>query len=60
MSIAQAADYLGVTPRTIRSYIAKGRLPAYRLNARLIRIDRDDLDALLKRIPTVRKGDPDQ
>lgn len=53
VSQAEAAEYLGVTTRTIRRYIAIGLLPASRIRgSRLIRIDRADLDALLRPIPS--------
>ena len=53
ISQAEAAQYLGVTDRTIRNYIARGDLPGHRLRgSRLVRIDRADLDALLRPIPT--------
>jgi excisionase family DNA binding protein len=43
---------LGVTPRTLRNWIAEGRLTAYRIGDKLIRIDRAELDALIRPIPT--------
>ena len=44
MSLADAADYLGVSTRTIRSYIARGVLKANRIHgSRLIRIDSAEL-----------------
>ncbi|OZC76363.1 hypothetical protein CH282_26150 [Rhodococcus sp. 06-418-1B] len=46
-SIEFAADYLGVDPRTIRNYIADGRLPAWRMGPRLVKVDENDLDSLL-------------
>ena len=49
-SIAEAADYVPCSPKTIRRRIAAGALPAYR-SGRLIRVDRDDVDAMLKPIP---------
>lgn len=51
MSIAEAAQHLSVSTKTIRRMIADGRLPAYRVGAQLIRIDPADLDRLLRRIP---------
>lgn len=54
VSQADAAAYLGVTTRTIRNYIASGRLPAYRIRgSQLVRVKQSDVDALLRRIPTV-------
>lgn len=53
---AEAADYLGVTDRTIRNLIARGQLTGYRLGARAIRLDLAEVDACLKPIPTVAGG----
>lgn len=54
---AEAADYIGVTDRTIRNYIASGALPARRVRgSRLIRISVDELDALLTPIPSAKAG----
>lgn len=47
----EAAEYLGITDRTLRRMIAAGKLPAYRLGPRLLRIDVADLDALMRPIP---------
>lgn len=50
---AQAAEYLGVTDRTIRAYIARGVLPASRIKgSRLIRIKASDLENLMRPIPS--------
>jgi excisionase family DNA binding protein len=46
MTQASAAQELGCSVRTIRRYIADGRIPAVRLG-REIRIDPVDLDAFL-------------
>lgn len=43
-TLAQAAEYLGVTDRTIRQMIADGRLTGYRSGGRLVRIDLNELD----------------
>lgn len=46
MSIRQASEYHGVCDKTIRRMIADGRLRAYRVGGRTIRVDRDSLLAL--------------
>lgn len=57
LSQAEAAEYLGVTDRTIRNYIRIGALTGRRLpGSRLIRLDRHELDAALKPVPSVRGG----
>lgn len=57
-SLADAADYTGVSTQTIRRRIACGDLTGYRMGARLIRVDLAELDAmLLRRIPTASSGD---
>jgi excisionase family DNA binding protein len=45
-SIQQAADWIGVNPRTVRRWISHGRLKAVRVGPRLLRIDRESLLAL--------------
>ena len=52
VSLDEAAEYLGVTPRSIRRYIAEGRLPGYRLGKKQIRVRTSDVEALLTPIPT--------
>lgn len=44
LSAAQAAALLNVTQRTVLRWVAEGRIPAYRLSARCVRIRREDLD----------------
>lgn len=51
ITIAEAAERLGVTDRTIRTLIARGDLPAYRLGTRAVRIREDSLSAVLRPIP---------
>jgi excisionase family DNA binding protein len=47
VSPAQAAERVGVTKETIRSYIAKGKLPAKRLPGGYYRICVTDLEEML-------------
>jgi excisionase family DNA binding protein len=45
VSVAEAAEYLGVSDRTIRAMIHDGRLTGYRNGAKLVRLDLDEIDA---------------
>jgi excisionase family DNA binding protein len=48
LSQQEAADYLGVTDRTIRNYVRTGSLRARRLpGSRLMRLDRLEIDSTL-------------
>ena len=51
-SLPRGAEYLGVSTKTMRRYIADGRITGYRAGPRLIRIDLNELDAMLRPIPT--------
>jgi len=42
-SIEQAALYLGISPRSIRTFVATAQLPAIRLGRRVL-LDREQLD----------------
>ena len=46
------AERLGVSIKTIRRRIAAGELTAYRVGTKIIRIDLEEVDGLLHRIPT--------
>jgi excisionase family DNA binding protein len=50
MSLADAAEHVGVTTRTLRRWIAAGALPAYRVGPRLVRVNLDDLEELMRPI----------
>ena len=52
MGAPEAANYLGVTLRTLYSFIDQGQLPAYKLG-RVIRLKVEDIEAFLesRRIP---------
>ncbi|MBA2559759.1 MAG: helix-turn-helix domain-containing protein [Propionibacteriales bacterium] len=59
VSINETATHLGCTTRTIRRYIAEGRLTGYRLGPRLVRLDLSEVESLLRPIPTARGGHDD-
>jgi excisionase family DNA binding protein len=49
-----AATSLGCSIKTVRRYIADGRLTGYRMGPRLLRVDMNEVEALLSPIPTTR------
>jgi excisionase family DNA binding protein len=48
VSIVEAAEYLGVNVRSIRNMLTDGRLKAYTLGPRIVRIRLSDIDAALQ------------
>jgi len=46
LSLQESADYLGVHKNTIRNLLMRKELKAQRIGARIVRINRGDLDAL--------------
>jgi excisionase family DNA binding protein len=50
MSIPETAKYLRVNESTVRVMIADGRLKAYRLGDRIIRLRRSEIDAAMEAI----------
>lgn len=56
VSIAVAAKYAGVHPRTIRRMISRGDVQGFRFGPRILRVDLDDIEAMLRRIPTAGGG----
>jgi excisionase family DNA binding protein len=56
ITLRQAAEWVGVDPTTLRRWIAKGKLPAYRIaGTRNLRLDRAEVEALLLPIPTAKR-----
>ena len=51
VSLGTAAERHSTSRRTIRRRIADGSLKAYRVGPRLIRVDVEELDKLLRPIP---------
>ena len=47
-SVAEAATYADVSTRTIRRYIAEGRLTGYRIGPRLVKVNLADIDGLAR------------
>lgn len=51
-TIAEAAEFAGISTRTIRRYIAAGLITGYRVGPRLIRVDLNELGRFISRIPS--------
>lgn len=51
-SLAEAAEYAHCSTKTIRRRISEGALTGYRMGPRLLRVDLNELDAMLRPIPT--------
>ncbi|WP_420029388.1 excisionase family DNA-binding protein [Mycobacterium paraintracellulare] len=47
-TVAQAAEYLAVSHRTIRQMCADGRITLYRSSNRLVRVDLNEVDASMQ------------
>lgn len=57
LRISEAADYLGVSPNTLRNWVNAGKVVAIRHPVNDYRLfKREDLDALLKKVETARKN----
>ncbi|MDO5729207.1 MAG: helix-turn-helix domain-containing protein [Actinomycetaceae bacterium] len=52
-SIQETAQILGVSPDSVRRWIYRGELPAYRYGTRVIRIDAKDLNTF--RTPVIEE-----
>jgi excisionase family DNA binding protein len=51
-SLAQASERTGLSIKTLRRRIAAGDLPAYRNGTRILRVDPQDVDRMMRPIPT--------
>jgi len=51
VALTTAAEYADVSTKTMRRWIAEGKVPGYRAG-RLIKVDLNELDAALRPIPT--------
>jgi excisionase family DNA binding protein len=52
VSIERAAEYTGLSAKTLRRRIADGTLTGYRAGPKLVRVDLADVDRMLRPIPT--------
>lgn len=47
-TVTEAASMLHVSPATVWRWIAAGKLPAHRVGPRSIRIEKDDIEAMIR------------
>lgn len=52
VSLEHAAHYASCSTKTLRRRISDGSLTGYRMGPRLVRVDLDELDAMLRPIPS--------
>jgi excisionase family DNA binding protein len=57
LTLGQAAEYLSVSERSIRTYVSRGDLNASRIkSSRLLRFDVRDVEAMLRPVPSAGGG----
>lgn len=59
LSIKQAAEQMGVHPKTLYRYIDAGKLPIHKLSPKCIRVDECDIAAYMDSIKEERNADLD-
>lgn len=47
VKISEAAEYLGVAPMTVHKMLADGRLTRYQMGNRILRVDLNEIDAMM-------------
>ena len=52
LTVKEAAERLNVQPHTLRAWINQGKVKAYRLTARMLRLDAEELDAFMAKVAT--------
>lgn len=55
VSLAEAARYWDVSPRTVRRRIADGSLRGFKIG-RLVKVDINEVDSLIRPIPSAGNG----
>lgn len=54
--LAEGSRYARLSTKTLRRYIAAGKITGYRNGVKLILVDLDELDRLARPIPAARRG----
>lgn len=56
VSISETAELWGTTERFVRACVARGEISGYRIGSRLIRLNRAEVEAFVRPIPTAKVG----
>lgn len=56
VTVEEAAAYVRCAPRTIRRYVSSGAIAGFRVGPRMLRVDLNEVDAMLRPIPTAGGG----
>lgn len=57
-TLDQAAEYIGLrNPRSVRRWIAEGRIPGFKINERTLRVNLNDIDRAMRQIPVGQDAD---
>lgn len=56
LSLAEAADVMSLSVKTVRRRIADGTIPAYTCGRGVLRIRLDDLESAMRLVPTTRRS----
>lgn len=52
LTLSDAAGWLSLDEKTLRRWISQGRLTAYRVGPKLIRLDADEIESMIRVVPT--------
>jgi len=52
LTLSEAAEWLALDEKTLRRWISQGRLTAYRVGPKLIRLDGGEIESMIRVVPT--------
>jgi len=52
LTLSDAAGWLSLDEKTLRRWVSQGRLTAYRVGPKLIRLDADEIENMIRVVPT--------
>lgn len=54
--LAEGSAYSHLSIKTLRRYIAAGLITGYRVGPKLLQVDLDEIDRIIRPVPTVGNG----